>query len=381
MAVSIERLDNLTLNELDIETIEEIEQELAVDDEASKDDMVVPERFDITSFGADYDVEGLVRRLQRGDIYIPSFQRGYVWNQRMASRFIESLLLGLPVPGIFLAREQRSNKLVVIDGQQRLKTLKYFYEGYFNPKDDDKTQRVFKLMKVQRQFENQTYATLVEEDRLKLNDSILHATIVKQEAPPDDDTSVYHIFERLNNGGLKLAPQEIRTTIYHGDLVDLLKRLNDYESWRGIFGKKSARLKDQELILRFLSFYFDAARYERPMEEFLNRFARRYQQAPPEFLSKAEHVFKNVIDTVFRSIGEKAFRPERALNAAVFDSVMVGIARRLDRKPIEEYSKIRAAYQGLLDDEDYLKLISQSTAPENNVNARLDKATEAFAEL
>src|SRR5258708_20925159 len=106
----------------------------SVIDEASTDDVVAQDRYDITSFGADYDVEGLVRRLQRGDIWIPDFQRGYVWTQLMASRFIESLLLGLPVPGVFFARETETNRLMVIDGQQRLKTLQFFYEGYFDPK-------------------------------------------------------------------------------------------------------------------------------------------------------------------------------------------------------------------------------------------------------
>ena len=118
-------------------------------DDANDDDTVVPERYDITSFGADYDVEGLVRRLQRGDIFIPSFQRNYVWNQSLASRFIESLLLGLPIPGIFLARETESNKLIVIDGQQRLRTLQFFYDGFFRPKQEDDVKKIFKLQKVQ----------------------------------------------------------------------------------------------------------------------------------------------------------------------------------------------------------------------------------------
>jgi len=76
-----------------------------VEDEAEKDETVRPVQYEITSFGADYDAEGLVKRLQRGDIYIPPFQRSFVWTQKEASRFIESLLLGLPVPGIFLARD------------------------------------------------------------------------------------------------------------------------------------------------------------------------------------------------------------------------------------------------------------------------------------
>jgi uncharacterized protein with ParB-like and HNH nuclease domain len=89
-------------------------------------------KYSITSYGADYTLDSLVKRIQDGSIYVPSFQRAYVWKIKDASRFIESLLLGLPVPGIFLSKEQ-DKKLLVIDGLQRLRTLQYFYEGIFYP--------------------------------------------------------------------------------------------------------------------------------------------------------------------------------------------------------------------------------------------------------
>lgn len=91
---------------------------------------VPPVQYDISSYGADYDVEGLVKRLNRKDILIPPFQRNYVWSINDASRFVESLLLGLPVPAVFLAKEE-SQKLLVIDGQQRLRSLQFFYNGFF----------------------------------------------------------------------------------------------------------------------------------------------------------------------------------------------------------------------------------------------------------
>ncbi|NJN87766.1 MAG: DUF262 domain-containing protein [Leptolyngbyaceae cyanobacterium SL_7_1] len=143
-----------------------LDEEEQIEDESSVDDVVAPIRYDISSYGADYDVEGLVKRLNRNDILVPRFQRNYVWNQAEASRFIESLLLGLPVPSIFLARESESNKLLVIDGQQRLKTLQFFYSGYFNPQEKEEKRKVFKLIKVQPEFDGLTYETLPEKIRL-----------------------------------------------------------------------------------------------------------------------------------------------------------------------------------------------------------------------
>jgi hypothetical protein len=351
-----------------------------IEDEAADDQSVAPVQYDIASYGADYDVEGLVNRMRRSDIEVPPFQRNYIWKQHEASRFIESLLLGLPVPGVFLARESESNKLLVIDGQQRLKTLQFFYDGFFNPKEGDRKKQIFRLIQVQRQFEGLTYETLNQKDKIKLNDSLIHATIVKQESPKDDDTSIYHIFDRLNSEGRRLTPQEIRTAIYHGPFLDAIKVLNNYEPWREIYGKRSSRLKDQELILRFLALYFNGENYERPMNEFLNRFCLKHCKDNEGFLEQAQNEFTDTIDVVFKSIGQKAFRPVGAFNTAVFDSVMVGIARRLDKKPLEEgnYQLIKAAYEALLSDNDYLLFVSQATSDESNVNGRLKKAIDAF---
>ncbi len=95
--------------------------DVAIEDEAEDDETVAPVRYETTSYGIDFDVEGVVRRIKRDDIFIPEFQRSFIWNLGEASRFIESLLLGLPVPGIFLSQEPESGRLLVIDGQQRLK--------------------------------------------------------------------------------------------------------------------------------------------------------------------------------------------------------------------------------------------------------------------
>jgi len=286
--------------------------------------------YDISSYGADYDVEGLVKRLERGDIYIPHFQRDYVWNLSEASRLIESLLLGLPVPGVFLARDTESKKLSVIDGQQRLKSLLFFYEGYFNPKEGDSRKRVFRLKNVQPKFEGKTYEELEEDDRINLDDSIIHSTIIKQETPNDDNTSIYHVFERLNTGGRKLTPQEIRTAIYIGSLNDLLVELNDHPSWRELFGKKNIRLKDQEMILRFFAMYYQLNHYSKPLKDFLNKYNSKNRNITAEKIKIFTSLFIKTTDTILKEFGKNAFRPDRVFNASAFEVLMVGIAKRLD---------------------------------------------------
>ena len=355
------------------------EDDQNVADEAAADDLPAPIRYAITSFGADFDIEGVVKRLNREEILIPPFQRGYIWTIKEASRFIESLLLGLPVPGVFLAREEATNKFLVIDGQQRLKTLQFFFSGFFNPRPGEASQKVFQLVDVQKEFSGRTYAKLEEKDRRQLNDSILHATIVKQDVPENENTSIYHIFERLNSGGRRLAPQEIRTAIYHGALVDLLQLLNREGTWRDIYGKPSPRLKDQELILRFFALLHDASKYQRPMNEFLNQFAATHRFIEPLFAKEWRKVFLDTSAAISTALDGRAFRPERSLNAAVFDSVMVGTAKRLEKGPINRPKALADAYDTLLKDPTYLEVTSRSTADEKFVNDRLQKATSAFA--
>ncbi len=353
------------------------EPEQLIDNLGDDSEEIIPFRYSVTSYGADYPVDSLVKRIEDGSIYIPSFQRQFVWTLNKASRFIESLLLGLPVPGIFLSKEAATQKLLVIDGSQRLRTLQYFYRGLFSD-----TGREFGLAKevVQSQFRGATYRSLSDEDRRRLDDSILHATIVRQEEPSDDESSIYHIFERLNTGGVLLQPQEIRASIYHGPFSDLLGELNRNARWRELYGNLSPRMRDQELILRFFALFFRSENYEKPMKEFLNRYMgvnRSLSVHPAALLTK---LFDEAVVNVSRGIGQGAFKPRGGLNAAVCDSVLVGVARRLAKGSVTGVL-MRDRYDELLKNRDYTSATEKGTADELNVRKRLELASDSFATL
>ncbi len=174
-------------------------------------DLTISYEYDIPSHRADFPVELLVQRLRRGDILVPrfgeyvsddhdisGFQRNYVWSKPKADRFIESLLLGLPVPDIFLVKDE-SNRFLILDGQQRLLTLlKYYGSG--------ETQSKIRLgMNVHLYYQGKGYHDLYDSDRRKLDDNLIHSIVVKQLKPTDDQSSVYDIFERLNSGGYEFT--------------------------------------------------------------------------------------------------------------------------------------------------------------------------------
>lgn len=349
---------------------------LMVIDEAVQqdDDEGIEVPYSITSYGADYVVDVVVQRLKKDQIFIPPFQRKFVWTKNQASRFIESLLIGLPVPGIFLAKEPGSERMIVVDGQQRLRTLEAFYDGLFKGKE-------FALSGVSRRFRGKTFKTLPESDLNRLKDSIIHATVVKQDHPSNDDSSIYLIFDRLNTGGTQLHPQEIRASIYHGAFARELEELNKTKSWRAIYGPENPRMKDRELLLRFFALLFNSEKYARPMTDALNRFMSANRELKEHNTSELHAAFVPTIDLVHQALGASAFKPGRALNAAVFDAVMVGIARRLRSRSPPSKQSIKVAYDALLADADFKKAYQKSTADEEQVKTRLRLAISAFEGL
>src|SRR5262245_42176011 len=115
-----------------------------------------------------------------------------VWTVPQASKFIESILLGLPIPGIFLYRKEETRKHLIIDGLQRLTTIAAFASGKF-PNSD----RIFRLEKLKSNFNGQYIGDLDQADKRRFFDTAIHATIIQQLSPENDQSSVYYIFERL----------------------------------------------------------------------------------------------------------------------------------------------------------------------------------------
>ncbi|MBF0318647.1 MAG: DUF262 domain-containing protein [Nitrospirae bacterium] len=355
------------------------ESEGVIDDTDNNDDEI-PFKYEITSYGADYPVESIVPKLENESIVIPYFQRGYVWTHVDASRFIETLLLGLPVPGIFLSKEKEPIKYLVIDGQQRLRTLQYFYDGIF--RTGTKKGNAFALKNVQEKYNKKTYKTLEPDDKTRLNNSLIHATIIQQDNPKDDDSSIYYIFERLNKFGRQLYPQEIRNCVYRGEFNELLKQLNTNEAWREIYGKESPRQKDIELILRFFALFYNSDEYRRPMKDFLNHCMSKYRNlTSPHTADGFLSLFNSTIKVIYDSLSKDAFRPANSLNAAVFDAVMVGVAKRLEKGKINDLVDLKNKYEKLLKIPGFVEAYKTSTSDENNVKARLTSASEIFSDI
>ena len=305
---------------------------------------------------------------------MPDFQRRFVWTCSQASRFIESLLLGLPVPGIFLFKEISTQRLVVVDGHQRLNSLRSFYGGTFR-------ERKFRLKGVDEQFQGLTYENLGSEDRRILDNSILHATIFQQDEPTGDKSSIHKVFERLNTGGTPLSPQEIRACVYSGSFDSLLKQLNKDPNWRGIYGRVSDRAKDEELILRFFVLKENWEKYYRPLKQFLNDYMGSNSNASDEWISRHKEMFCDTVQVALKHLTKESFRRTRSLNVAVTDAMLVGLSFRLDHGPISAPEGLRSIAVKLRDSESFLESTDQRTTEPSSIHSRIQQAINAFSEI
>lgn len=215
-----------------------------------------PLAYELLTYPADFTLEVLTNKFIAGEITIPPMQRRFVWTQPQSSRLIESFLLGLPVPPIYLYAKHRTELLLVVDGQQCLRSIAYFFSGLFGEEDRER-RSVFRLkLDEKSKYNNRTFDDLEEAERRRLKNAVLRSFVMKQ-INPADDMRIYHVFERLNTGGTLLSPQKVRNCIYDGSFNALLHELNLNSNWRAIVGKADVdkRFRDIELILRFLALW------------------------------------------------------------------------------------------------------------------------------
>lgn len=349
--------------------------------------------YEILTYPADYTLEVLVGQWHKKTITVPEEQRKFIWSQAQSSKLIESFLMGLPVPPVYFYQHVNEKQLQVVDGLQRLLSIVYFFSGFFGEQQQPgKRLPVFSLAGLHDDspYKDKTYRWLSENDELayeKLNNSVLRSFVMRQ-LKPQDNTSIFQVFERLNSGGMVLQGQEIRNCIYSGTFNALIKQLNHDAKWREILGSKIAdkRMRDMELILRVLALLYDIKKYKKPMKGFLNTFMAAHRDLSPDRRKKFSDAFTRTANMVIDCLGPRPFHIHRGLNTAVFDSVFTAFAKRIEtsappfNKPVTEQQKeeLRAKYKLLLEDAEYLKNVVRATTDDDVVPARITKADEVL---
>lgn len=372
------------------ESLDEDEEDYSIDE------------YDLTATPNDFNVKTIIDFIEKQIFEIPAFQRNYVWDLRRASKLIESLVMGLPVPQIFLYEEKR-NKFLVIDGQQRLMSVYFFVKKRFPrmerrgtlrqvfdehgrmPADvlsDDAYFQNFnlklpaKLPQQANRLDRKNYDTLGEY-QTTFDLRTVRCVVIKQTSPKADDTSVYEIFNRLNTGGMNLTPQEIRASLYHSDFFVLLYRLNAESRWRTLIGapEPDLRMRDVEVLLRGFAMLIQGGEYRPSMTRFLNQFAKDMRgRQDPEQVRRLEAVFSSFLDAC-RSLPKGIFGTRsRKLNVSVFESVFAAACGRAlkGNKRVRELSE--DSIVALKSDPDFVSAASTKSTDKKKVEIRLSLA-------
>ncbi len=360
-------------------------------------------QYDISVIPNDFNITTIFNLIDSGAVEMPVFQRNYIWDKKRASRFIESLILGLPVPQIFLYQKER-NKFLVIDGQQRLLSIYYYIKQRF-PLVEKRAElrKVFDLnngipdsilfndmyfqdFKLQlSKSENGEKNPL---DGLRYNTLGLYKSnfefmtircmAIRQNEPKEDDSSVFEIFSRLNTGGVNLSNQEIRACLYYSDFFRILNILNQNSIWRNIYGKpEDGKFRDVEIILRSFALLCDGENYSGSMNGFINRFAKKAMNYSTSEIEYFENLFTSFLESCSEISRETFATKKGEFNGALFDSVFVATVDRYYKEKSLVGGKTQPdKINALKKDVEFEEAITHSTSHTKMVKKRLEKARE-----
>lgn len=334
-------------------------------------------------------------------IKVPEMQRGFVWNRVQASRLIESIVMGLPLPSIFLVaiEEKGRKRYLVIDGLQRITTIHAYIYNERLPIQNN-VAAGFSLKGVNDKYENMNYIDLEKEglaDNLKYN--TINVIEFKQNLPYNE-SAMYSIFERLNSGGTTLSSQQIRNSIFYGYFN---KSLNDFATQFLVkYFSNSAilNLSNSEILLRAIAIY-DLVIESGDIADFsitgsivyktlLNNVAEKYhieykkcerKNSIPQFQSDIDELFikiKSGIEIIEELLGVNAFKKYDAtqnkynsrITPIIFESIIVSyLLGYSNRSVIKEDFQER--YNRLFIDGDFEKYFTQGTGQRENIKNRI----------
>lgn len=382
----IEEKQNMEENDLeDYDTVNVEAKEENMDEQESKAEEYP--NLSIKIEQAQYSIFELKRRYDKKRICIdPDFQRNSVWSLKQKSELIESVIMGIPLPLIYLA-ENEDGELVVVDGRQRLTTFFEFLDNKFKLRDLKILTQIngMNLEELDNSKVYSRYVTVIEDTQLVVQ-------IIKY---PTKDRVRFDIFDRVNRGGTPLNKQEMRNALYQGNATKLLNKLSRLESFQKATGSSISpkHMKDKYIILRALSFYLlfhgkmvdrnnKKIEYRSDMEELLGAGMHLFNSMEKEQLIQIEKLFNETMIKSYNCLGEDGFRipsngkVRRPISMTLFETLFYYFTLfetdlKLAKRGVEE----------LLKDEAYLKSLQHSVDSSVNVKIRFEKVIEKYKEI
>lgn len=300
-----------------------IEFDLIPDDQQEDEDDIQSQISfkDAVVLNADWTIETINIQINKGNIDLaPGFQRRSAWDDKRKSRLLESIIVGMPVPNIVLAENKdHRGKFIVIDGKQRLVSISEFFNDKYKLKGLD----------IREDLNDKLFSELPPEDKAYLENATLRSTIIRNWT---DQNFLYAIFYRLNSGSLPLSPQELRKALIGGNLLNVIEDyLINSLSFKKVFGGQlDKRMRDSELVLRFLAFDRGLEDYRGDFKDFLDSTTRYFESDWTNRQAEAVAGLKRLDDSI--DLAHKIFvrdtfkkwlghQYERVINRALFDCI------------------------------------------------------------
>jgi uncharacterized protein with ParB-like and HNH nuclease domain len=328
---------------------------------------------DSVIMNTDWTVETLYNQLSKGNIELqPEFQRRSAWDDTRKSRLIESIVVGMPVPNIVLAENKiHRGRFIVIDGKQRLLSIRDFFDNNL----------VLKGLDIRKDLNGKTISQFIPEDKEFVENSTIRSSLIRNWS---NDTFLYAIFFRLNSGSLPLSPQELRKALVGGKLIEKIEQyLINSDSIKSVFGSVlDKRMRDSELVIRFIAFDSDLNGYNGNLKTFLDKATLQYEKSISAGTDDLQIKFARLdlaISTTFNIFGEESFKKwigdrfERRVNRAVFDCM----ARFFCDKSIVDNCNakealVRDAFKEICLDDRFKAAIEQTTKSIEATRTRID---------
>lgn len=327
----------------------------------------------------DYAVRQLVDLIVEGDLILdPDYQRQYRWTPEKASRFIESILMNIPVPVVYFA-EEANGAFSVIDGQQRLTSLLNFI------RPNESEELVLEGLKLRPDLNGKCFSDLHRVDRSALVKRPIRCIVVLNES---DQALKFEVFERLNTGSSSLTEQEVRNSIFHGNFNELIKDLARNEKFLEMVAlpeQHKKNMKAEELVLRFFAYreLSDDIDYPGNYTEYLNRYMEQNRSLTSAQLNKLYELFCMTVDLVWDVLGPSvAFRrpvvrgegqrfAHTLINGAIYESQMIAFSKAIELGEVGKINKdkVIAAFS----EERYWSTLFQGTAKKATATRRTEE--------
>lgn len=263
----------------------------------------------------------------------PEYQRNKVWDLSRKSKLIESLIINIPVPPIFLY-ETSLNRFEVMDGLQRISTIIDFLNNNFSLND----------LEIWSELNGKSFNDLLPEFQDSIKRRYLSATIILKEtrnSTEQQDKLKQLVFERLNTGGIKLSAQEIRNAANIGTMNSMINDLGDnfiefktmikYPKNIGDYDNSIDRMADREMVLRFFAYKDAIENNERKGTKYLlDTYARLAITKSSEDTEELRKYFSNIVLTVYSIFGPKGYSRANKAEKMIFDTIMLSVSSVLD---------------------------------------------------